>query len=384
MSESNPYGLLAVPGGRVVADAGGNDLLWVPSNGDTSALAVFPSRPQGRATDSVPTSVALGPDGAYYVGELTGAPFFVDIARVYRVVPGQAPEPYGPLFSFIGDLAWGPDGHLYVLQIASGRAPAPGLGRPSRSDGTKTSLITGLESPAPPRLRPGRRLRLEPEHKRCGNGEVLRFELPSSPFRAAAARLHLPHHHHHHRRLLLRRPLRFLPPPPPPPLRSPPTCVVPRLIGLRLATARFVVYRAKCFGRPRPSGANDRAARRQGDRSGSEGRSPARLSPTSTSSSAAAASRSVGRALRRGLGLRAPRSDRPRTRRAAHRPRVSEARRRSLTRSPSSSAIGPDTADWSNVSCHAHLVVDLPGRLGPVHGRVILLEDPGPETPSVG
>lgn len=39
-----------------------------------SAVAVFPSRPT-RSTDSVPTSVAVGPDGAYYVGEATGAPF---------------------------------------------------------------------------------------------------------------------------------------------------------------------------------------------------------------------------------------------------------------------------------------------------------------------
>ena len=46
--DSNPYSVLAEPGGRVVADAGGNDLLRVRSNGDTSTLAVFPSRPQGR------------------------------------------------------------------------------------------------------------------------------------------------------------------------------------------------------------------------------------------------------------------------------------------------------------------------------------------------
>ena len=146
--DSNPYGVLAEPGGRVVTDAGGNDLLRVRSNGEISTLAVFPSRPQGRQTDSVPTSVAVGPDGAYYVGELTGAPFFVDIARVYRVVPGQDPEPYGPTFSFIIDLAWGPDGNLYVLQLASEEGlTGPGELFRVESDGTKTLVITGLEVP---------------------------------------------------------------------------------------------------------------------------------------------------------------------------------------------------------------------------------------------
>jgi hypothetical protein len=35
---------------------------------------------------AVPTSVAVAPDGAYYVGQLTGFPFPVGGARVFRVV----------------------------------------------------------------------------------------------------------------------------------------------------------------------------------------------------------------------------------------------------------------------------------------------------------
>ena len=67
--DSNPYGILAGAGGRLVVDSGGNDLLRVRANGRISTVGVFPSRPQGRSTDSVPTAVAVGPDGAYYVGE---------------------------------------------------------------------------------------------------------------------------------------------------------------------------------------------------------------------------------------------------------------------------------------------------------------------------
>src|SRR5205809_3255361 len=46
--DSNPFGLLALPGGTVVADAGGNTLLLVRPNGDISTLAVMPPVPQAR------------------------------------------------------------------------------------------------------------------------------------------------------------------------------------------------------------------------------------------------------------------------------------------------------------------------------------------------
>jgi hypothetical protein len=117
--DSNPYGLLAEPGATIATDAGGNSLLEITANTSISTLAVFPSRSTGRGTDSVPTSVAVGPDGAYYVGELTGAPFIVGIANVYRVVRGEPPTVFRSGFSFIIDITFGDDGSLYVLQHAS-------------------------------------------------------------------------------------------------------------------------------------------------------------------------------------------------------------------------------------------------------------------------
>jgi sugar lactone lactonase YvrE len=64
------------------------------------------------------TSVVVGPDGAYYVGELTGAPFPVGGANVWRVVLGQEPTEYATGFTNIIDLGFGPDGTLYVAEIA--------------------------------------------------------------------------------------------------------------------------------------------------------------------------------------------------------------------------------------------------------------------------
>jgi hypothetical protein len=150
--DSNPYGLLAEPGATIATDAGGNDLLRIAANGSISTLAVFPSRstipPHVPFTDSVPTSVAVGPDGAYYVGELTGGPFFVNAANVYRVVPGEAPTVFRSGFSFIIDITFGSDGSLYVLQFAS----LPGNTGPGElwrvaPGGARTLVATGLFAP---------------------------------------------------------------------------------------------------------------------------------------------------------------------------------------------------------------------------------------------
>jgi len=133
--DSDPYALTPYRGGFAVADAAGNDLLRVDRNGRISTLAVFPTQtvrisssvahaigaPTGTRSlvvQSVPTSVAVGPDGALYVGELTGIPFQPGTARIWRVVPGHRPSIYASGFTTISDLAFqGKD--LLVLEIAA-------------------------------------------------------------------------------------------------------------------------------------------------------------------------------------------------------------------------------------------------------------------------
>jgi hypothetical protein len=128
--DSNPQSLLETHHGFLVADAGGNSLVRVGWNGQVSTVAVFPDQlvdappflglPTGTQIPSqaVPTSVVRGPDGAYYVGTLTGFPFAPGSARVFRVVPGKEPTVYAGGFTNVIDLAFGQDGKLYVLEIA--------------------------------------------------------------------------------------------------------------------------------------------------------------------------------------------------------------------------------------------------------------------------
>ena len=130
--DSDPYSFVPYRGGYAVADAGGNDLLFLPRRGAIRLLAVFPTITERAAPGSygtsqtrtitaqaqaVPDSVAVGPDGALYVGELGGTPFDVGTSSVYRVVPGHAPTVYARGFTSIADLAFDNHGRLLVLEI---------------------------------------------------------------------------------------------------------------------------------------------------------------------------------------------------------------------------------------------------------------------------
>jgi hypothetical protein len=155
--DSNPFGLLALPGRQIFTDAGGNSLNAVAANGSISNLAFFPNRTVGTATfQAVPTGVTQGPDGWLYVGQLTGFPFLLNEARVYRVpANGGTPQVFASGFTKIIDLAFGPDRSLYVLQISStaGAPPQAGSGsliRVSPDGTTKTTIVApgaGLVAP---------------------------------------------------------------------------------------------------------------------------------------------------------------------------------------------------------------------------------------------
>jgi DNA-binding beta-propeller fold protein YncE len=176
--DSNPYGVLAEPGGEVVTDAGSNTLLRVGAAGAISTLAVLPSRAQERSTDSVPTAVAVGPDGAYYVSELTGVPFSAAASVIYRVVPGQAPTIAWSGFTTVIDIAFDPDGNLYVLEHSTGPVffQLPGRLLKVAPDGMQTTVIDNLARPGSVALGLDGAIYISNRSTSIGTGEVLRVD----------------------------------------------------------------------------------------------------------------------------------------------------------------------------------------------------------------
>ncbi len=157
--DSNPSSILRLGNRYVVTDAGGNDLVSVGRRNST--LAVFPDRlvstPPGMGLppqipmQAVPTGVSVGPDGAYYVSQLTGFPFPAGASTIWRVVPGQAPTAYATGLTNVTDLTWS-HGKLYAVQLANGGLlAAQGLPMGSlvevSTSGAHHTIATNLPAP---------------------------------------------------------------------------------------------------------------------------------------------------------------------------------------------------------------------------------------------
>jgi hypothetical protein len=151
--DSNPFGVLAVPGGVIVADASGNDFVKVNANGDLSTFVALPSKNSTGATgcpahevrDFVPTSIAKGPDGAYYIGHLEGLPILAGASSIWRIEEGGTPAPFCTGFTWIIGLAFDPSGNIWVLQHSNGPLTNSGgsLIRVA-PDCSRETIVTGL------------------------------------------------------------------------------------------------------------------------------------------------------------------------------------------------------------------------------------------------
>jgi hypothetical protein len=143
--DANPNAVVYSGGHRYVADAGANILVQVMRNGAVKVLAFF-AVPAGSQSDAVPTCVARGPDGALYVGELLGGFYTPGHARIWRVVPGQAPTVWTTGLTTVQGCGFGSDGAFYATEFQvgglSGANPAGDVVRIDRH-GNRTHLGVG-------------------------------------------------------------------------------------------------------------------------------------------------------------------------------------------------------------------------------------------------
>jgi streptogramin lyase len=164
--DSDPYDVVAYRGGWVVADAGANDLLYVSATGRVLMLARFPAvaeqlpagilgnpEPITVEAQAVPTSVAVGPDGALYVSLLRGIPSDPGTAYIYRVVPGHQPVIWARGLTSVTAIAFDRQGSLLATEFNTGGLLAPptvpgALVRISDNGRTVTTLpVPGLYQP---------------------------------------------------------------------------------------------------------------------------------------------------------------------------------------------------------------------------------------------
>ncbi len=186
--DSNPYHLAVGPTGNLlVTDAGANTLVNVAPGGAVSLAAVFAPRDIGGGfpSQAVPTGVAVGPDGLTYVAQLTGYPFSPGGANIYRVAADGTVDTYLSGFTDIGDIAFGADGSLYVLEVdADGLANATPGGAVIRvgTDGSRRTIFAkGLILPTGLEVGPDDALYVTNFTGSPGIGQVLRIAAVPEP-----------------------------------------------------------------------------------------------------------------------------------------------------------------------------------------------------------
>jgi hypothetical protein len=140
--DCNPYAILAGEHDQWVVDAATNTLDHVSADGDIKIVAFFPNP---AVSDAVPTCLDRGPDGALYIGELTGGGNRPGSSVVWRVDTDSAhptPTVWARGLTAVTGCGFA-DGKFYATEFSTKGldAAAPGTGAVVRVPPHSTSPI---------------------------------------------------------------------------------------------------------------------------------------------------------------------------------------------------------------------------------------------------
>jgi hypothetical protein len=139
--DANPYGVLAGGGTQWVVDAASNTIDRVRPNGSVSVEQFIPNPP---SSDAVPTCIDRGPDGALYVGELTGGGNAPGASIVWRYAPGESTPltAWATGLTAVTGCGFGSDGNFYATEFST-------LGLDNAAPGTGDVVRVPAHSSAP-------------------------------------------------------------------------------------------------------------------------------------------------------------------------------------------------------------------------------------------
>lgn len=126
--DANPYGVLSLPGANWVVDAGSNTIDRIGRDGKVKVVAFVPNPP---ASDAVPTCIDRGPDGALYIGELTGGGNAPGASIVWRFAPRtHRLTQWATGLTAVTGCGFAPDGRFYAVEFSTAGLDnaAPGTG----------------------------------------------------------------------------------------------------------------------------------------------------------------------------------------------------------------------------------------------------------------
>jgi plastocyanin len=143
-----PFSLIVDGSSLVLSESNSGQLLRVSPDGEIARIADLSDPHQ------VPTGVAKDKDGNFYVGTLGVTPYPDGSAAVLKITPDGKTETVWTGLTMVTDVAVGPDGLLYALEMSTGNTTEPPFyqrnsGRIVRQTGPASAedVVTGLDLP---------------------------------------------------------------------------------------------------------------------------------------------------------------------------------------------------------------------------------------------